>query len=200
LHVNCKLISLFSQILKLFDRGQSGRNPIFDNFRYQKSFLKSASIEAPVEVEAGLVERLLQGENQFRKNLLITQAQKATLTRMLLEGKSFTPPAEFTRDGKAWTQKGQGTKLDASKAGLLIDALSEGHSPEIVSPAPKAPEDAVTLTLGDSKDSARFRFRFYSVKEKSYARDLASGADEAFLLDPAVKNHFPFKPDSWKAK
>ena len=166
----------------------------------KKSFLKSASLEAPVEVEPALVERLLKGENEFRRNLLITQAQKATLTRMLLEGKSFQPPAEFNWEGKAWIQKSQGPKLDVSKAALLIDALTVGHSPEIVSPAPKAPEDAVTLTLGDSKEPARFRFRFYSMKEKSYARDLASKADEAFLLDPGVKNHFPFKPDSWKAK
>jgi hypothetical protein len=166
----------------------------------KRTFLKGGDLSSPVEIESNLVVQIDKKINELRRNLLITQAEKVTATDLTLEGKEYSPPAQFHYDGKNWVQKSTGTRFDPLKVQNLIDQLASTHSPEIVSPAPAVPGDAVTLTLGDSKNPAKSRLKVYQVKDQAYAKDLLSKANEAFVLDGGLKNLFPFKADLWKAK
>jgi hypothetical protein len=161
-------------------------------------YLKSSSLKSPVEIEPGFQVSVDKTLNHLRRNLLILASQKVTTSQIKLEGKNFAPAAEFTFDGKSWNEKAGGPKMDVAKVPSLIDQLSSVHSPEIVSPAPKAADDSVVLTLGTREKSDLYRYQLYEVKNKAYARDLNSKRNEAFLLDEGLKKAFPFRPESWK--
>ncbi len=176
-------------------KGKTPANP-----GYTHSYLKSDHLKQVVEIESGLKTQLDKKLNELRRNLLLTQTEKVTSTEVKLEGKSFPVAADFHFDGKAWSLKNKDLKLDSSKVAGLMEQLSSAHCPEIVSPAPLQGPDAVILSIGDEKLPARFRYAFYSVGGKSYARDLNSKANEAFSLDAGLKNSFPFAADSWKLK
>jgi hypothetical protein len=161
-------------------------------------YLKSNSLKTPVEVEAGFQVTVDKTLNHLRRNLLILSSQKVTTTHIKLEGKNYSPAAEFNYDGKAWVEKEGGPKMDLAKVLPLLDQLSSAHCPEIVVPAPKPADDSVVLTLGTREKADLYRYRLYEVKNKAYAKDLNSKRDEAFLLDESLKKAFPFRPESWK--
>jgi hypothetical protein len=163
-------------------------------------YLKSPLLKETVEVESNLSVQLDRGLVYLRRNLLLTQGEKVGLTSMKLSGKAFPNAVELSFDGKAWVQKGGEPALDGSKARELLDRLAEGHSPAIVTPAPKAEDPPVVLTLGDGKKPERFRFEFYPARGKKWAKIVGSPRNEAFELEAAVGKAFPFSPDSWKLK
>ena len=161
-------------------------------------FLKSNALKSPVEVESGFLVSVDKTLNHLRRNLLILSSQKVTITHLKLEGKNYSPAAEFSFDGKTWNEKTGGAKMDVAKVAPLLDLLSSAHSPEIRVPAPKPADDSVVLTLGTKEKADLYRYRLYEVKNQAYARDLNSKRDEAFVLEDGLKKAFPFRPESWK--
>jgi len=165
-----------------------------------KLYLRSPDLKLPYEVESNFVVQSNKKLNELRRNLLLTQGEKIGITRMRLEGGSYSSPAEFSYEGKAWIQKDKGTSLDVTRVQPLLDKMASDHSPEIVSPAPPQKGDSLRIILGDEKNPSKFRYLIYEVQGKSYARNLDNRANEAFLSAESIKNTFPIKADSWKVK
>jgi hypothetical protein len=163
-------------------------------------YLKSPLLKEVVEIESNLNVQLDRTATYLRRNLLITQAEKINITTASLEGKAYSQTIRFSFDGKNWTQTAGDPKLNPEKVRELLTALSEGHSPELVAPAPREESPPVTLTLGDSKQPARFVFKVYPAKGKNWARIAGSPRNEAFELEARAGKAFPFQPDSWKLK
>jgi hypothetical protein len=163
-------------------------------------FLKSPDLKLVYEVDSNLLVQTNKKRDELRRNLLLTQAEKILLTRMRLEGKAHPSPVEFAYEGGKWIQKGNGMKLDTSKVQGLIDQMASEHNPEIKSPAPAKKGDSLTLSLGDERNPVKFSYLIYEAGGKLHARDQLSRLNESLVLAESLKNSFPLKADSWKAK
>ncbi len=162
-------------------------------------YLKSPALKVPaVEVESGLLVNLDKSASYLRRNLLILPSQRVTITHLKLEGKNHKPAVEFAYDGKTWNKTSGADGLNAGKVPELLDRMAGAHSPDIVAPAPKIPDDGVTITLGTKEKQDVYRYLVYEVRNQTFAKDLLSKKNEAFLLEDGLKNAFPFRPDSWK--
>lgn len=166
----------------------------------KRFFLKSPDFKLVYEVESNLMAQINKKRDELRRNLLLTQGEKVLITRVQLKGSAYPAPAEFAYEGGKWIQKDSGMKLDPSKIQGLIDQMASEHNPEIKTPAPRKSGDSLTLSLGDEKSPGKFSYLVYESSGKLHARDLLSGINEAFLLSDVLKNAFPLKADSWKAK
>lgn len=164
------------------------------------TYLKSPLLKEDVEVEGNLSVQLDRSLAYLRRNLLLTQGEKIGVTELKLESKAFPQAAAFSFDGKGWVQKSGEPKLDTEKVRELLNLLSEGHSPSIVAPAPRAEGTPVALILGDAKNTAKHRFEFYTSKGRSWAKITGSLRNEAFELESKLGKAFPFSLDSWKLK
>ncbi len=163
-------------------------------------FLRSPGLSLVYEIESNLLVQTNKKRDELRRNLLLTQGEKVLITRVRLEGKTYSPPAEFNYEGSKWAQKTAEPKLDPGKVQGLIDLMATEHCPEIKTPAPAPKGDDLTIHLGDEKNPKKFTYRIYESGGKLFARDLLSRLNEAFLLPDSMKNSFPLKADSWKAK
>lgn len=169
-------------------------------------FLRTPLLPQTVEVEGNLKVQLDRSLAYLRRNLLLTQVEKTFATHFKLESKAWPAPLEFHHDGKAWIQKSGEGKYDGEKLKGLLDQMASSHSPAIKAPAPVGKGASVTITVGDDKNPGKSRYEIYLAKEKSsepekaWARDLSLNRNEAYELEPALKNLVPFQPDSWKVK
>ncbi|MBU6153104.1 MAG: DUF4340 domain-containing protein [Bdellovibrionales bacterium] len=163
-------------------------------------FLRSPDLALVYEVESNLLVQTNKKRDELRRNLLLTQGEKVLITRMKLEGKAYKTPVEFNYEGSKWAQKTAEPKLDAGKVQGLIDQMATEHCPEIKTPAPAPKGDTLTVTMGDEKNPKKFSYQIHEADGKFFARDHLSRLNEAFLLPDSMKNSFPLKADSWKAK
>jgi hypothetical protein len=171
-------------------------------------FLRTSSLQQTVEVEGNLKVQLDRSLSYLRRNLLLTQVEKAFVTRIKLEGKAYPAGLEFRQDGKTWVAvpapNGESGKWDVEKLKTLLDQMATSHSPGIRAPAPGPKKDPMTITIGDEKNPSKSRYEIYLVggagTEKAFARDLNSPRNEAYELETGLKNLVPFQPDSWKVK
>jgi hypothetical protein len=163
-------------------------------------YLKSTLLKEEVEVDGNLSVQLDRSLTYLRRNLLLTQGEKIGVTEFKMEGKSIAQAVTFTFDGKSWVQKSGEPKLDPEKVRELLNLLSEAHSPSIVAPAPRAEGSTVFLTLGDAKNSSKYRFEFYPSRGRNWVKLVGSPRNEAFELESKLGKAFPFSLDSWKLK
>ena len=163
-------------------------------------YVKSSQLTEPVEVDASFRSQIDKKISELRYAVLMSDIEKATATNVKFESKAFSPAASFHYDGKAWVQANAGAKMDTSRVAKMLEDLSVEHAIDIVSPAPAVPGDALTVSIGDDKNSTKTHIVVYTVKNLTYVKDLTQTANEAFVIGANEKNAFPFTPDSWKIK
>jgi hypothetical protein len=152
--------------------------------------------------EVFVVEPALRGSldkkiGDLRSKILLTDAEKVTATKLKAESKTYSSTLVFESTGGNWKAKDASKNLDPTIASKLIGLLAVTRIQDFVSPAP-AGQEIMQLTIGDDKKEDKFKFSFYSVKGKLYAKNLNSKSNEAFLLEDAMMNALPKDEKSWK--
>jgi len=161
-------------------------------------YVQASDLNQPVEVDTMFKTQVDKRPGELRYSLLLPASDKDTVTEVKFKGKGIPSEVDFQLNGKTWTQKDSGEKVDPTHIAKLLDTLSSEHTVDVVTPAPSVGQDAITLELLDAKNAEKAHFVVYSVKDKVYAKDLSQSANEAYALGPQEKNNFPFDFASWK--
>ena len=174
----------------------------------KKYYAKVSSRKEILEVDAVTRSDLDKKVSSFRQSLLISQTEKAMMTKVKIEGAKLKAPLEFTAQAGKWSQQNTASadqfKVDPKKLETLLEQMTFTRAKDFIAPIPqpqsKTDKNEFEMTLGDDKNAAKSKYRFFMVKDKAYAQDLNSNRNEARLLEDSMKFALPFDPESWKIK
>ena len=163
-------------------------------------YVKASGQTEIFEVDSDIKKQIDKSSGELRESALLKTTEKLTATHLKLSGGAYAEPVEFHSDGKAWSQKSAGMKLDPGQISSFLDLLINSHAKEIVALPTDKKLDSFTFTLGDDAHPEKAKYLFFSTAKQVYAQDLNQKANEAYLLDQNLKSALPFKPDTWKMK
>ncbi len=172
---------------------------------YEKKFKEESKIYAriPSQQEIFEMDSVFRGNldkkaKDFRNNILLTEADKSTATKIKASAKNYSAPLEFEFANGTWKAKDSSKNLDAAVASKLLNLLVVTRVQDFVSPAPGGKE-IMDLTIGDEKKSDKFHVSLFVAKDKLYAKNLNLKSNEAYLLEDAFKNALPKAEADWKS-
>ncbi len=172
---------------------------------FEKKFKEESKIYAriPGQQEIFQMDSVFRGNlekkaKDFRNNILLTEADKVSMTRIKASAKNYASPLEFEFANGTWKAKDQTKNLDATIASKLLNLLAVTRVQDFVTPAPSGKE-IMDLTIGDEKKADKFHFSLFVSKDKLYAKNLNIKSNEVYLMEDAFKNSLPQAEADWKS-
>lgn len=183
--------------IELFEKTQGGTKQASGTKQF---FAKVSTRPEMVEVDSLLESQINKKAADLRKRSIMGDAEKVTATLAAIEPSDSNTPWEFELKNGAWIAKNSQLKLDINKLKELLDGLTQVRVQEFTAKIPSGKNPSVLVQLGDDKNAAKFKFRFWLAKDKTYAQNLLQKGGAVVLMNDVLKNALPFSPDSWKMK
>lgn len=165
-------------------------------------YASASNLDPLYEVDPNTLSRLDKSAKDLRLAKLMTSMDRFTAKRLVFEGPAVgDKPLVLTLTGATWTREGEKEAVSADKVQSALDKLSGNRIREFLGAkdAPAGQEKGLTVTLGDSSNPAKRKVVFWKTTHGLYARDLLSNRPETLLVDPAIWESLPNRPDFFKA-
>jgi len=163
----------------------------------KRYYAQSSEQKELAEVESMLRSNIDKGMADLRNNVLFSETEKVTATNFKAEAPTYSSTPEFSYIKGNWLAKDGSKNWDAVNASKIVNLLAMTRIKDFLSPAPNGKE-LVTLSIGDDKNPTKFHVKFYTVKDKLYARDLNAKTNEAYLMEDSMTPALPKTENEWK--
>lgn len=166
----------------------------------KKYFARVSTRPEVVEIDSILITQIDKGVDDFRKNTLMSDTEKATATQLTVEFNGGKSALAYELKQGAWVAKDPASKADPKKAQSFLDTLNQGRVTHFLKSLPAGGKEEMTVTVGDEKNPQKSKYRLINGKDKIYGVDLLSNRKEVLELSDVMKSALPFTEDSWKMK